>query len=169
MRHDIVTDDAPGEFDVIHARFVLDHLPQRDAVIRRMASWLKPGGWLLVEAGTSVPEASPHPATRSAMEAFKFVLARSVGTDHGWVRTLPLPLERAGLVDARSEGFVTPIRGGSPLAALTKASIAMITPSAIEAGVITEAQLAEARAQYDDPDFVDYSNILIAAWAHVPG
>src|SRR6266498_3847074 len=33
LRHDVTADDnpgAPGEFDLIHCRFVLDHLPLRD-------------------------------------------------------------------------------------------------------------------------------------------
>ncbi|MFC8239789.1 class I SAM-dependent methyltransferase [Streptomyces chartreusis] len=43
--HDVTTDPFPdGSFDVIHARLVLSHLPQRDAVMRRMLRWLRPGG-----------------------------------------------------------------------------------------------------------------------------
>ncbi|KAF9063523.1 S-adenosyl-L-methionine-dependent methyltransferase [Rhodocollybia butyracea] len=39
----------PGTFDVVHMRFVMIHLPKPDSYIRRLASLLRPGGWLLLE------------------------------------------------------------------------------------------------------------------------
>ncbi|KAJ3820394.1 S-adenosyl-L-methionine-dependent methyltransferase [Lentinula raphanica] len=39
----------PGSFDVVHMRFVLIHLPKPDNYIHRLASLLRPGGWLLLE------------------------------------------------------------------------------------------------------------------------
>ncbi|KAJ3745796.1 S-adenosyl-L-methionine-dependent methyltransferase [Lentinula detonsa] len=39
----------PETFDVVHMRFVLMHLPQPDNYIHRLASLLRPGGWLLLE------------------------------------------------------------------------------------------------------------------------
>ena len=116
LHHDVATDDAPGEFDVIHTRFVLEHLPERDAVIKRLSSWLKPGGWLLIEIGTTLPELSSHSATRQTMAALARVMTDRVGTDPKWARSLPVPLEAAGLVDCAAEGVVLPARGGRPLA-----------------------------------------------------
>ena len=49
VRHDVTVDPCPGEpFDLIHARFVLCHLPGRQQVLQRLAGWLKPGGCLLI-------------------------------------------------------------------------------------------------------------------------
>ncbi len=49
-QHDIVTEALPeGAFDLVHARAVLEHLPQHERALGRMAAALKPGGWLLVE------------------------------------------------------------------------------------------------------------------------
>ncbi|KAJ4486947.1 S-adenosyl-L-methionine-dependent methyltransferase [Lentinula lateritia] len=39
----------PGSFDVVHMRFVMIHLPNPDVYIHRLASLLRPGGWLLLE------------------------------------------------------------------------------------------------------------------------
>ncbi|AHH99527.1 class I SAM-dependent methyltransferase [Kutzneria albida] len=61
LRHDVLVDPAPGEFDLIHSRFVLDHLPERQKALRRLVSWLRPGGVLLIEAGTTAPELSSVP------------------------------------------------------------------------------------------------------------
>lgn len=45
----IVDDIGEAVFDLVHARAVLEHIPARQAALRRMVSALRPGGWLLVE------------------------------------------------------------------------------------------------------------------------
>src|SRR6266516_3180461 len=46
-RHDIVRDPLPdAAYDLVHARLVLQHLPERQAVLARLARTLRPGGWL---------------------------------------------------------------------------------------------------------------------------
>lgn len=50
VRHDLRTDTFPeGSFDLIHTRAVLMHPPDDSDRLPRMASWLAPGGWLLLE------------------------------------------------------------------------------------------------------------------------
>ncbi|KAJ4470153.1 S-adenosyl-L-methionine-dependent methyltransferase [Lentinula aciculospora] len=39
----------PGQFDVVHMRFVMIHLPNPKNYIHSLASLLRPGGWLLLE------------------------------------------------------------------------------------------------------------------------
>src|SRR3954463_7125189 len=39
----------PGAFDLVHARLVLEHLPERDAVLASLVAAVRPGGWLLIE------------------------------------------------------------------------------------------------------------------------
>lgn len=49
-RHDVAADPPPGTaFDVVHARLVLTHVPDRHEALRRMVGALAPGGWLVVE------------------------------------------------------------------------------------------------------------------------
>ena len=49
-RHDVARDAPPDEhFDLVHARLVLVHLPDRERALRSMIGVLRPGGWLLVE------------------------------------------------------------------------------------------------------------------------
>ncbi|MCU1661524.1 MAG: hypothetical protein JWR58_1589 [Pseudonocardia sp.] len=48
--HDVMQDDAPsGQFDLVHARLVLSHLPDRREALIRMIGSLRPGGWLVIE------------------------------------------------------------------------------------------------------------------------
>lgn len=51
-RHDIAHDDLDvGAYDLVHCRFLLQHLADSAVVLRRMAAALAPGGWLVVEEG----------------------------------------------------------------------------------------------------------------------
>ncbi|MDT8909437.1 class I SAM-dependent methyltransferase [Amycolatopsis sp. PS_44_ISF1] len=168
LRHDVTTDEAPGEFDLIHTRFVLDHLPGREDVIKRMASWLKPGGWLLLEIGTTMPELSSHPATRRSMAVLTRVMTERVGTAAEWGRTLPVPLEAAGLVDCAAEGSILPARGGEPLAHWLMNTTKLVEPHALATGLITREQLDEAFALYETPSFVDYTWMTVAARGRRP-
>ncbi|MET0234560.1 MAG: methyltransferase [Kibdelosporangium sp.] len=164
LEHDVTTDESPGSFDLIHARFVLEHLVEREAVLRRLASWLRPGGWLVIEIGTTLPALSSHPATARSMTTLNETLRRHVGTDPGWARTFPVPLEQAGLVECGAEGRILPARGQSPLAGWLKETTKLAEKSAVASGMITQAELDEAYALYDDPDFVDYTWMTVATW-----
>src|SRR5271156_4977244 len=47
---DIRTDELPErEFDLVHARLVLEHLTERRHILDRLAAALRPGGWIVVE------------------------------------------------------------------------------------------------------------------------
>ena len=50
LRHDIHADTFPERsFDLVHTRAVLMHVPDDPNLLARMASWLAPGGRLLLE------------------------------------------------------------------------------------------------------------------------
>jgi SAM-dependent methyltransferase len=163
MYHDVTVDEPPGEFDLIHSRFVLEHVTRRDEALRRMASWLKPGGWLVVESGAPAPELASDPVVGRALTAMAAVLSRSVGTNPTWARRLPLPLEDAGLVDCTAEAHVVPTRGGDPMARWLAATHRLVEEVAVETGAVTADELATAYAAYADPSYVDYTWLTVAA------
>jgi 2-polyprenyl-3-methyl-5-hydroxy-6-metoxy-1,4-benzoquinol methylase len=52
LQHDLTTEDAPAEpFDLVHTRLVIEHLADPEDALTRLADWVRPGGWLAVEAG----------------------------------------------------------------------------------------------------------------------
>jgi 2-polyprenyl-3-methyl-5-hydroxy-6-metoxy-1,4-benzoquinol methylase len=170
LRHDVTVDQPPGEgFDVIHARAVLEHVTSRDQVIGRLADWLAPGGWLLVEDLTFVPAIATRPVLRRAEEALIELLARTVGTDLTWARSLPVPLERAGLTETAAEVFGPVLRGGgSPFATAIETTMLAAWPAMVAAGTVTAGELAELRAQYADPSLADCSIFLVAGRGRRP-
>jgi SAM-dependent methyltransferase len=50
LRHDVGLDPPPDDvFDLVHARLLLGHVPQRDRALEVLVSVLRPGGWLVLE------------------------------------------------------------------------------------------------------------------------
>jgi SAM-dependent methyltransferase len=83
-RHDLAHDELPrGEFDFVHTRLVLIHVPERDAVLRRLADALRPGGVLLVEEDDIYPLATTKGAYREAWDAV-LELTGAAGLDGEW-------------------------------------------------------------------------------------
>ena len=63
-RHDITADAIPlARYDLIHARLVLSHLPQRREVLVRLTQALRPGGWLVIEDFCHAFERAASPPT----------------------------------------------------------------------------------------------------------
>jgi SAM-dependent methyltransferase len=72
-RHDIATEELPdSEFDLVHARWVLAHLRERPAALKRMLAAVKSGGWLMVEEPDfgNLRSVSSLPRTDPDMELF---------------------------------------------------------------------------------------------------
>jgi SAM-dependent methyltransferase len=168
LRHDVTTDDAPGEFDLIHTRLVLEHVARQDLALRRLASWLRPGGVLVVEAATPLPELSGDPTVGRVLAAMAGQFRRSVGTDSTWARTLPVPLEQAGLVDCTAAGHIIPARGGSAFARWMIETHRLVEQAMVSSGSITAAELADAYAAYTSPAFVDYTWLTVRATGRRP-
>lgn len=168
LRHDVTVDDQPGEFDLIHSRMVLEHLTDREAALSRLASWLKPGGWLIAECATPVPELSSSPVVGRTLGVLAALMSKSVGTDPGWARTLPGPLVDAGLTECDAEGHAVAVRGGSPAARWLIATHRLIEGPAVDSGALTRADLDATYTSYLDPAFVDYTWLMIGAVGRRP-
>jgi SAM-dependent methyltransferase len=173
-RHDIVADDLDeGHYDLVHARLVLEHIPERDRVLRRLAAALRPGGWLVVEdfdwssllaAPGSVAEGLHRRVNEALVSVF---VAAGASTDYG--RRLPLDFRAAGLVAVGAEGKVQVPLGGSAAAAWWQLSLAKLAEPLVRTGRLTGAEVAEALAACDDEGFCAFYPMLVTAWGQRPG
>jgi len=177
LRHDITADPCPGEpFDLIHARYVLMHIPARQQVLHRLATWLKPGGWLLVEDGFMLPELAGVPLIAKFYEAVARQLAGQAGSDFRWALTLPAPLRALGL---HRTGGAAHIPADAPAGAdrATMLSDAVVTrvrtleqmrAGLIAAGLLTEQDASQLTSTLADPDVVLYCAGSVSAWGQRP-
>jgi hypothetical protein len=147
----LVSDDFPiGEYDVVHSRMVLEHLSERDHVLRRLAAALRPGGTLVLEDydwtgyGFEAADEAPARATASIL-----ALMAAAGFDSAYGRRLVAALVDAGLEDVVGEGRSLVIDGRHPGFSFFALSFQQLAPAAIEAGLLTQddAQVVGARLQ----------------------
>jgi SAM-dependent methyltransferase len=160
LRHDLRSDPFPEQsFDLVHTRAVLMHLPDDLEILRRMASWLRPGGWLLLEEpdfGMWLADNDPVWATHPDSWHRTFPngsLSRG--------RTLLGQIHQLGLVDVGADAELDIIQAGTPLAEFYALSMAAIGPPAVEAGALTAK---EAAALVDRPSRTDF---LSCGFAHI--
>ena len=167
-RHNIVTDPPlEAAFDLVHARLVLMHLPQRELALERMVSVLKPGGWLLVEEYDTAsmepdPVISPGEVFLKAHRAMlKFF--DDGGVDRRYGRKLFARLHASGLSQVSAEARVFMFEGGSAGTSLLKANLEQVRMPMIEQNYITAREFDEDFARLDDPDFITPSGIMWSA------
>lgn len=154
---------APGRFDLVHARFVLCHLPQRDEVIAHaVADWLKPGGVLVVTDPYQLPaETSRFPLVRRLMAAYQQVYAGH-GADLQWARGLPSVLAGAGLTEIDYTGKLGCM--GNQARDRWRPLITQVAPAMIADGLLRQGDIDDFLACLDDPAFIDIPQFTITAW-----
>jgi SAM-dependent methyltransferase len=147
LEHDVAGELPPGgPFDLVHARLVLVHVPERDLALANMVASLRPGGVLLVE------DADPALQPRSCLEetgpeevlanrlrrGFRHLLSER-GVDLAYGRTLPHRLRAAGLVDVAADASF-PIRHPACIP-LEVATINLVRDQLVDREIATEAEI----------------------------
>jgi 2-polyprenyl-3-methyl-5-hydroxy-6-metoxy-1,4-benzoquinol methylase len=173
-RHDFTIDPiAAGVFDLVHARALLVHLPERDEVVDKMVAALKPGGWILLEEPDYFSKIVDPANDAEANALFQRVRAAQAaaiseaGIDTSYGRRLYGALLRRGLRDVAGEGRTPVTRGGSAAAHFYRMTAEQLSERTLAAGVTTR-ELEAYLALYDDPEFVFIEGTMMAAWGRRP-
>ncbi len=169
LRHDVTCDPLPeGVFDLVHARFVLEHLREREDVLDRMVSWLAPGGLLVVEAFARLPVPGQSRELRAAMDALMDTLARTIGTDTDWPWTFPEPLAVRGLTGLGAEAHVPATGGRNASTRCWSLTLTQMRPRILELGLADAATLDGALRSLDDPAFSGFASATVSCWGRKP-
>jgi SAM-dependent methyltransferase len=168
VESDVTADPLPsGQFDLVHARLLLEHLPSRDEVLRTLAAAARPGGWLLVEdfdwatASLVDPPSETHARVVAACQA----LFAGHDYDPGYGRRLPRRLEAAGLVDVGTHAEAAQVRAdaarGLPQWDLL---VDQLAPGLLGLGLLEPADLERFHALTHDGDTVCFAPLMVSAW-----
>lgn len=170
-RHDVATDALPERaFDLVHARMVLEHVPERVQVLHKLAASLKPGGWLVVEdqdIASVAPAGESGAALNSVFMMRSLALVRllaGAGVDLEFGRRLHGALVAENLVDVGAEGRVPIVAGGSPLAEFWRLTWEQLRPKLTGSGLLSEWDVVDFIALLEDPRFVWMAPAIVAAW-----
>lgn len=165
-RFDLRTDHFPSaSFDLIHVRFVLAHLDDRVALLRKMRDWLRPGGWLLAEEPDCFPAlASPNLTWRIFWEATNEL--RQIDMHTG--RLLVPELRAAGYVDLDAEAAVGMVRGGDSSGRFFELTLQAMRPVFVEHRLMEGTVVDELVSGMRDPEFLELGSGRVAAWGRRP-
>jgi len=174
LRHDVATDPPPGEdFDLVHARLVLVHVPERDAALATMVAALRPGGALLVEDAdpalqplSCIEETGPEEALANRLRRGFRTLLVERGVDLAYGRSLPRRLRAAGLVGVAADAAFPVTDPASN--ALELATMALIRDQLLDHGIATAAEI-DAHMEAVAAGRLDLAQPpMVACWGRTP-
>jgi SAM-dependent methyltransferase len=152
QRHDVRTDPLPeAEFDLVHTRLVLQHLPERAAVLGRLCTAVRPNGHIVIGDidFTVVRPSEPDTAFDRVQTAFDAAVR-----DAGWQPDLGSRLlsmiDDAGLVDVRATCHQHVQAGGEAAPAILAMTYQRLRPRLLTFGA-AEADLARVLTRLVDP------------------
>lgn len=174
--HDVRHDPVPpgGPFDVIHARLLLLHLPERRSVLRTLAGALAPGGWLVVEEFDCVerpgvlyaPDSASANLFAEVMEAMLGALERR-GADLGWARDVYGEMAGCGLTSIEATVHAQSWAGGSMGALLYEVNAAQLRSYLLQTGLDADA-LWRFQNLMRDPEFAALSYQFVSTRGRRP-
>jgi ubiquinone/menaquinone biosynthesis C-methylase UbiE len=168
VQADVTTDALPAQaFDLVHARLLLEHLPQRDEVLHALAGALRPGGWLLVEDldwATALVTDPPSAAHARVAEAC-LQLFSAHGYDPYYGRRLPRRLRALGLAGTGTRAESLQVwadrERGLPQWELLADQL---EPGLLAAGLVDRADLEAFHALWHDGDTVAFAPLMVSSW-----
>lgn len=149
VRADIRTAQLPEQsFDLVHARYVLIHIPDYEAALNRMLDCLEPGGWLVLEEpdfseshGITGSEGQLK-AVQKVNDAIKCMYER-LGMDYALGRNVPGLLQSRGLQSMTMENDGPPSACGSVMATIMKMSAVQLREKYLATGVVSDEDLEQ--------------------------
>jgi hypothetical protein len=160
------------EFDLVHVRLVLMHLPERDAVLGRLIKALKPGGWLIDEEFDSLslranPDVNPREAVLRTSFAMYRVMAER-GAELRFGRLLYDRLRSLGLEEVGANARLSMGSGGSAAASFQRFNYCRFRDAMIGGDYIRPEDFERDLQRLDDPDCLTLTPTLWSAWGRAP-
>ncbi|MFI1507778.1 class I SAM-dependent methyltransferase [Streptomyces sp. NPDC020597] len=160
---------VPGRFRLVHARFVLMHLPEHERMITRLAGLVAPGGVLVLSDAVDLTnERTPATPYSTAMRAMWQGLRATIGTDVSWVPSYPHLLRDTGLVSVAAEVHVPPLLPGGPLSRFWADTWERSRAAMLATGLVDDAGVDAAMRYLDSGECAALSAGMLTAWGRRP-
>ena len=170
VRADIRTAQLPPQsFDVVHARYVLIHLPDYEVALTKMFDSLKPGGWLVLEepdfsASRGITgDEQELVSMRKINRAIEQMYA-TLKMDYALGLKLPALMQQRGLEHLTVENDAPLCAGGTGLATVMKMSAEQLREKYLATGVVEQSDLERYCRFADDPNSwaIYYATIAVS-------
>jgi 2-polyprenyl-3-methyl-5-hydroxy-6-metoxy-1,4-benzoquinol methylase len=179
LHHDIAVDDLPeAAFDVVHARLLLEHLPEHDKVLERLVGALKPGGAILVEdldwrilfVDPPAVQVQPPADAERAVRVWRAVVdtMSEAGYDRELGSRLADRMIDLGLEDVTAETRGTMYRGGSPDAVVPHFTLEQLRDRILAARRLNAGDIEWAIERLQHPEHRMLLVPMISTWGRRP-
>ncbi|MFG2965365.1 MULTISPECIES: class I SAM-dependent methyltransferase [unclassified Streptomyces] len=158
-----------GRFRLVHARFVLMHLPEHERVISALAELVEPGGVLVLgDAVDLTSDRAPDTPYTTVMRAMWQGLRATIGTDVSWVPSYPHLLRAAGLGSVAAEIHVPPLLPGSPISRFWADTWERSRTAMLATGLVDDAAVDAAVRYLASDECAALSAGMLTAWGWKP-
>jgi SAM-dependent methyltransferase len=177
--HNIVRDPLePASFDLIHARAVFEHLPEREQALGRLVRALKPGGWLVIEdtdfggAAAAMIARYSAPTALDGLTERMYLAAEALFATRGAEATfgprLPAALTAAGLEDVLAEVHAPLVSGGGTSGDWVRLTVDQLRPGFVATGYVSAAEVDEFLELSQHPGTRYLPPFIVTAWGRRP-
>jgi 2-polyprenyl-3-methyl-5-hydroxy-6-metoxy-1,4-benzoquinol methylase len=174
-KHDAAKDPfESGAYDLVHSRDVLEHIPEREAVLDKMVDAMKPGGWLVAEdvdftaalRADGFGEQNDVITLDGRWYATGTEAMKKLGIDPEYGRKLPWRLKARGLTDISGDVRAVLFNGGTLQTKLYEHSLSQ-QRKLLEAFMSAD-ELDRLAAHLKSEDYMAFGPIHVAAWGRKP-
>lgn len=159
VRQQDVRDGVDGPYDLIHARLVLMHLPERDQVFAGLVDALAPGGRIVIGDFTTRrlhPISTPSPEDEALWARMQY-LSHEVGSpargiSFSWAGSTAARMRAAGLHDVHMMEYSETTAGGTDGCLLHRNLNRQAEPLLLSVGA-TPDEIGRYRELMTDPSF----------------
>ena len=171
QKMDLFADDFPcNSFDLVHARCLLEHLPQRVHGLERLISAARPGGLVAIGDFGGALGGPVYPTLDDlvAQEVFLAVV-NEAGWDHTWAPTIGEHMRQFGLQDVDAESFRRYEVGGQVGSVrINQFSFSLLRDRMVATGRVSANQVDAYLAHLRDPTVGHVSFETWYAWGRRP-
>jgi 2-polyprenyl-3-methyl-5-hydroxy-6-metoxy-1,4-benzoquinol methylase len=174
LRHELGAEPAPrGEFDLVHARLVLEHITDYPAGLATMVAALRPGGWLLAESADPMLQSLACPDETGPAQALANKVRHAIwaldghSTQKTFGRMLPRLLRDAGLSEVGAE--VRFPLGGQDAARLQQTLITRRGDRLVASGLVSSDEITRHLADLAAGTLDLAAFPVVSAWGRKPG
>ena len=172
LAHDLLSDAAVpgGPYDVVYARLVLFHLPERVAVLGRLWDAVAPGGHLVVQDYDLAAVGSvPRRAIDDQLAAFILGAFTAAGCEVRAGTLLPSLFEEAGVGTPDATDVAGRLERLVEAAPMLEGVVRSLVPAAVRQGLTTESDAEALLARLHDAVAEDPARpllwpLLLGAW-----
>jgi len=169
---DLFSDDFPrAEFDLVHCRYVLEHLPERDRGLAQLIGAAKPGGMVVIsDSGGRMPELDQEDDVFTrGMQAFRDAVGQR-GWDFDFAPTLAGRMRASGLENVAGQVYRThEIGSAEGWTQVVWYGFNRMREAMVATGLVSDAEVETIREFCHDPTRGQVSPETWTAWGRRPG